>query len=154
MANKTLGLIAIALLIGLFTLIRDQHSHSYSLKNSEQGKAQPGLEEVIRQGFQKGEVAVLYPFFDELISICIEDVEEIYLAYNAKTAMQNFFHAHPPQEFIINHKGTNKGGKDHFYIGEYRTKNKENFSVYIFAEKGLISSIEINREIFKTEELN
>lgn len=62
---------------------------------------------------------IAYPNFDELISICKEDAEEIYLAYNAQTALPNFFTTHPPSRFEMNHVGKNRKATKVYFIGDY-----------------------------------
>jgi len=144
-SKRLFSFLAIMLVIGLVALV-NQAPTDYATQNVLNSIIQPTLKAAIQQGFEKGKIEVLYPHFDELISICINDVEEVYLAYNGKTALQNFFTVHPPAQFEINHTGTNKSGIKAYFIGDYEDSQQEKFRIYILTEKELIQSIEINKK--------
>jgi len=104
------------------------------------------IEEAILDGFTTGNINLLFPHFDELISICMEDEEEPYLAYNAQTPLQLFFDLNPPKKFTINHQGTSSSGRQSFWIGNYESANGIVFRISIMAEKEYIQYIEIQQE--------
>jgi len=106
----------------------------------------PSLKSAIQKGFQKGEVDLLFPHFDEIISICIADEEQIYMAYHAQAALQNFFNANPPAKFEISHTGKSKGGNETYFIGDYTDVNDQKMRIYIFVIANLIQEIEISSE--------
>lgn len=140
------------ILIGMFLIVYMivVVNHQTEVTNTQKASIslmQPTLKEAILKGFQKGEVAVLFPYFDELISICIEDKEEIYLAYNAQATLQNFFNKYPPATFKISHSGKSRGGKETYFIGDYTDKNARKLRIYIFVVAELIQEIEISNPI-------
>lgn len=136
------SLAAVFLLVSLIAIVNEKNVNSNPQEMALTFKINT-LKQAILNGFQKGQVAELYPYFDEILSICIDDKEEIYLAYNAKSAMQHFFAIHPPAKFKITHNGKSKGGKASYWIGDYQDVNSRNFRIYILAEKALIQEIEI-----------
>ena len=130
-------------MIVLLAVVNHQ-SIETTTKKGAIARTQPALKSAIQKGFQKGEVAVLFPYFDELITICIEEEEEIYIAYNAQAALQNFFDKYPPATFKISHSGKSRGGKETYFIGDYTDKNAQKLRIYIFVESELIQEIEIS----------
>jgi len=105
------------------------------------------LPEAIQEGFSTGNVNHLFPHFDELISICIEEEEEPYLAYNAQTPLQLFFDSYPPKQFVIKHHGTSSSGRQSFWIGIYDSTNNKNFRIQILAEEEFIQYIAIEEDL-------
>lgn len=140
--NKILTIISLFLVLILMALLNNQTNVKTTYKASISLIPTP-IEAVIQKGFQDGDVAMLFPYFDELITICVDEEEEIYLAYNAKAALQSFFDNHPPSKFDISHSGKSRGGKETYFIGDYTTENKEQLRIYIFLEANLIQDIEI-----------
>gem|GEM_PF-4055656 len=144
--HKISALLGLFLIFSMITVVNYQTEVTHTQKAAI-SLMQPALKEAILKGFQKGEVAILYPYFDELISICINDKEEIYLAYNAQAALQNFFDQNPPAKFKISHSGKSRGGKENYFIGDYTDKNDQKSRIYIFVETGLIQEIEISSQV-------
>lgn len=142
------GSIAVFLLVSLIVIVDKKSVDSNAQEMFFTFKSNT-LKGAILNGFQKGEVDRLYPYFDEILSICIEEEEELYLAYNAKSVMHHFFVTNPPTKFNIIHNGKSKGGNATYWIGDYQDANNSNFRIYILAEQELIQEIEI--ELIKTQ---
>ena len=143
--HKIFILLGLFLILSMIAVVNHQ-TEVTNIQKSSISLMQPPLKEIILKGFQKGEVARLYPYFDELISICIVEKEEIYLAYNAQAALQNFFDQHPPATFKISHSGKSRGGKEIYFIGDYTDKNDNKSRIYIFVAAELIQEIEISSQ--------
>jgi len=143
---RILSWIAIIFLVIVMAMVNNQYPIDYAKQNAVIPISESNLKSEIKEGFQKGNAALIYPYFDEIISLCIQEKEDFYLAYNAKAALTNFFEAFPPKQFELKHDGKSKGGQETYLIGDYTTKTGIEFRVYIFLEKDLIQEIEISSD--------
>lgn len=137
-----LGLFFIIILMALL----NQQSKNINAPTATDSLIPSISKEIIQKGFQKGDVSILYPHFDELISICINGEEAIYLAYNAQTALLNFFNSYPPQKFELSLSGKSNDGRQAYFIGDYLDSNNNKIRITIFSSSELIQNIEINNE--------
>lgn len=144
--NKIFTIIGLFFVVALLVVF-NQQSIEITTQKAAITLTQPTLKEAIQKGFQAGNVAILFPYFDEFLNICIEDKEAIYLAYDAQVVMQNFFTKYPPATFKISHSGKSRGGKEAYFIGDYTDENDNKLRIYIFVEAALIQEVEISNKM-------
>lgn len=145
--TQILAWTGIIFLVIIMAVVNNHQPTDYDHQNAAIPLIQTNLKSALLTGFQKGKVDIIYPYFDEIISICMEGKEEIYLAYNAKIALSNFFESFPPKQFKLSHDGKSRGGKAAYWVGDYKAKMDVKFRIYIFSEKELIQEIEITKEL-------
>lgn len=104
------------------------------------------IQKAIVQSFKNGKAAYLKPYLAAETTLSIEEIESEYTEEQTAVTLNQFFEDNPPKSFIIQHEGNNKTKTEKFWIGEYESIEKINFSVYIYSEKGIIYSIEITKE--------
>ena len=138
--------VALVFIVIATAIVNKPYPTEFTSQNTAIPLPQTGLKSVLKEGFEAGKVELLFPYFDEIISICIQEKEDIYLAYHAKAALSSFFESFPPEEFDLKHNGKSRGGQETFLIGDYTSKTGTKFRVYIFLEKDLIQEIEISSE--------
>lgn len=85
----------------------------------------------ITQALGKGNVEVLYSYFDESVEISVSDEEDVYDKATAKSILNSFFTENKPAKFDQVHTGTSKGQDSVYCIGNLTTTNKS-YRVYVF----------------------
>lgn len=147
--NKFLTILGLFIIVVLLAVTNYEPIET-TIQKAEIALPQPALKEAIQKGFQTGAVALLFPYFDEVVNISVEDKEEIYPASNAQAVLQNFFDKYPPATFQISHSGKSRGGEETYYIGDYTDEIGQKLRIYIFVEKALIQEIEISNQIINS----
>lgn len=104
------------------------------------------LNDAILKGFKSGDIELLFPYFEETISLSISDEENEYKAAEAKIPLKSFFERHPPKYFSIQHSGKNKSGKEKYWIGDYTNESGMLFRIYILSNQERIQSIEVSEK--------
>jgi len=100
----------------------------------------------IADAIKKGNAKDLAVYFDSNIELTLIDKDGTYSKSQAEIILKDFFAKNPPNDFSINHNGASKD-LSQFYIGSYKTSNKQNFRIYYLIKsvsgKMLIQQLQI-----------
>lgn len=134
------------ILLGIFIFISRNKIGVFKQGGATKINITDTLSNAISKGFNTGEVSILFPYFNENISISIAEDENDYKAIDAQIPLTSFFQQHPPKDFSIVHSGRNKTGKEKYWIGDYTNDHNILFRVYILSNQERIQSIEISEK--------
>ena len=89
---------------------------------SDLGFGQEKESQAIAGFFKSGSVSGIASFFPASLDMTILETEDVFSKAQATQIISQFFKAHKSTDFIVNHKGSSKGG-DYYQIGTLKTNN-------------------------------
>ena len=72
--------------------------------------------------FKVGSVSGISSYFPSSLDMTILETEDVFSNAQATQIITQFFKTNKPSDFIVNHKGSSKGG-DYYQIGTLKTNN-------------------------------
>ena len=94
-------------------------------------KAQSALEDV-SNGVRTGNVALIAPYFDNVVPITLNNTLSTYSRAQAEMVLKDFFSRNTPKEFLVANSGNANNAR--FVIGELMTTTGK-YSVYILLKE-------------------
>lgn len=97
----------------------------------------------IIEAIEAADTETLVNFFSEEVELDIPTFDDFADKGQAQIELQKFFSKNPPVKFIVKHRGTSKGGKSRYTIGDLSTKSKM-FRINFFIADDVIQSFSIH----------
>lgn len=89
----------------------------------------------IKKAFSTADAEPLQALFLHSVEIIINEDYNIHTPKQAKLVLNNFFNKYPPEDFTIDYKGDSNSNTTTTLIATLKTKNDDNFQVYIYLRK-------------------